>query len=132
MTVAEIAGRRASLGPMVRAMIRMRHKRRPAATIDLGAVGRAGLARLPDLLARWLPGGRIEGNEYVALNPLRADRRPGSFKVNLTTGQWADFAIEGARGRDVVSLAAYLGGIGRIEAAERLAAMLGIGTRDGR
>jgi len=32
----------------------------------------------------------------------------------------------------VVSLAAYLGGIGQVEAAERLAAMLGIGARDGR
>jgi hypothetical protein len=117
---------------MVRAMIRMSRKRRPAAPIDFDAVGRAGLARLPDLLARWLPGGRIEGTEYVALNPRRTDRRPGSFKVNLKTGQWADFAIEGARGRDVVSLAAYLGGVGQIEAAERLAAMLGIGARDGR
>jgi hypothetical protein len=126
------ARRRASLGPMVRPMIRMRRKRRPAAPIDFGAVGRAGLARLPDLLARWLPGVRVEGTEYVALNPLRTDRRPGSFKVNLKTGQWADFAIEGARGRDVVSLAAYLGGIGQMEAAERLAAMLGIGARDGR
>jgi len=117
---------------MVRAMNRMRRKQRPAAPIDFGAVGRAGLARLPDLLARWLPGGRIEGTEYVALNPRRADRRPGSFKVNLKTGQWADFAIEGARGRDVVSLAAYLGGIGQVEAAEKLAAMLGIEARNAR
>ena len=100
--------------------------------IDFGWINRAALARLPDILAHWLPGGRIEGAEYVALNPRRADHRPGSFKINLDTGQWADFAVEGARGRDVVSLAAYLGGIGQVEAAERLAAMLGIGARDGR
>jgi hypothetical protein len=117
---------------MARAMIRTRRKRRPASPIDFGAAARAGLARLPDLLARWLPGGRIEGTEYVALNPLRLDHRLGSFKVNLKTGQWTDFAIEGARGRDAVSLAAYLGGIGQVEAAERLTAMLGIGARDGR
>jgi hypothetical protein len=132
MSAADVtsgARRRTSLRQVVRAG--MRPKQRHAAPIDFGAVARAGLARLPDLLARWLPGGRIEGTEYVALNPRRADRRPGSFKVNLKTGQWADFAFEGARGRDVVSLAAYLDGTGQVEAAERLAAMLGIGARDG-
>jgi hypothetical protein len=108
---------------------------RPAAQarrVDFARINRAAVARLPDILARWLPGGRIEGAEYVALNPCRADHRPGSFKVNLNNGQWADFAVAGARGRDVVSLAAYLGGVGQVEAAERLAAMLGIGARDGR
>jgi hypothetical protein len=117
---------------MTRATVRTRRKRRPAAPIDFAAVARAGLGRLPDLLTRWLPGGRIEGGEYVALNPRRADRRPGSFKINLTTGQWADFAVAGARGNDVVSLAAYLGGIGQVEAAERLAAMIGIGVSHAR
>jgi hypothetical protein len=99
--------------------------------IDFARINRAALARLPDILARWLPGGRIEGAEYVTLNPRRTDHWPGSFKINLETGQWADFAIEGARGGDVVSLAAYLGDIGQVQAAERLAAMLGIGARDG-
>lgn len=100
--------------------------------IDFELVNRAALNRLPDLLARWLPGGRIAGSEYIARNPKRHDQRPGSFKINLASGRWADFAAEGARGRDVVSLAAYLGGIGQVEAAKRLAAMLGIGARDAR
>ncbi len=107
-------------------------KWRQARRLDFARINRAALARLPDILARWLPRGRVEGAEYVALNPRRADRRPGSFKINLATGQWADFAVDGARGRDTVSLAAYLGDIGQVEAAERLAAMLGIGARDGR
>jgi hypothetical protein len=96
------------------------------APIDFGAVARAGLAQLPHLLARWLPGGRIEGTEYVALNPKRADRHLGSFRINTRTGKWADFAVEGARGGDVVSLAAYLFGCPQGEAAEKLAAMLGV------
>jgi hypothetical protein len=100
--------------------------------IDFNRVNHAALALLPGLLRRWLPGGRIEGLEYVALNPRRADHRRGSFRINTRTGRWADFAVEGARGRDVVSLAAYLGGIGQVEAAKRLAAMLGIGERDAR
>jgi hypothetical protein len=92
--------------------------------IDFEAINKAALARLPDLLAHWLPDGRRSGHEYLARNPRRADRRPGSFSVNLNTGRWADFAV-GARGGDVVSLAAYIAGIGQADAARRLADMLG-------
>ena len=93
--------------------------------LDFRAVNHAALMALPALLRRWLPDGRSEGAEYVALNPKRADRRLGSFKVNLRTGKWGDFACE-ARGGDVVSLAAYLSGTGQVEAAGALAAMLGV------
>lgn len=37
--------------------------------VDFAAVSRAALGRLPDILARWLPGGRIEGREYIVRNP---------------------------------------------------------------
>lgn len=93
--------------------------------IDFVAVKRAALASLPALLARWLPDGRREGQEWTARNPTRTDRRAGSFKVNLRTGKWADFAT-GDRGGDVVSLAAYLSGTGQVEAARELARMLGL------
>ena len=93
--------------------------------IDFAAVNRAALARLPDILRRWLPGGRVEGHEYVVRNPRRADRRPGSFKINLATGRWGDFAT-GDRGGDVVSLAAYLAGSSQADAARNLMAMLRI------
>jgi hypothetical protein len=89
-------------------------------------VNRAALAVLPQLLAQWLPGGRIEGGEYVALNPRRADRRLGSFRINMRNGRWSDFAVEGARGGDLVSLAAYLWHLKQSEAAAKLAGMLGI------
>jgi hypothetical protein len=78
---------------------------------------------MPLLLARWLPDGRRYGREYVARNPTRADRRAGSFKVNLATGCWADFAT-GEKGGDAISLAAYVFGLSQAEAARRLAAML--------
>lgn len=93
--------------------------------MDFGAVNRAALARLPDLLARWLPGGRREGEEYLARNPTRADRRLGSFKINVTSGRWADFATND-RGGDPVSLRAYLDGSTQIEAARRLMFELGL------
>ena len=91
--------------------------------IDFAAVNRAALAALPALLRRWLPDGRQVGREYLARNPLRADRRSGSFKINVRTGRWADFAT-GVAGGDVISLCAYLAGIGQAEAARSLADML--------
>jgi len=96
--------------------------RRP---LDFTRINAAALPALPALCARWLPGGKRIGREYVALNPTRGDRRPGSFKVNLATGRWADFAT-GDRGGDAVSLAAYLFGLRQSEAARRLAHALGV------
>jgi hypothetical protein len=87
-------------------------------------------AQCADLIvSRWLPAGRREGQEWVARNPLRVDRHPGSFKVNLSTGAWSDFAT-GDRGSDLISLGAYLHRIGQREAAERLADMLGVNPYD--
>jgi hypothetical protein len=94
---------------------------------DFEAISRTALAVLPALLERWLPGGKFEGNEYIALNPRRADRYPGSFKVNIRTGKWADFACD-VTGGDPVSLAAYLSGLSQSDAARRLHAMLGLGA----
>ena len=96
-----------------------------AGGVDFGRVNAAALPVLPALLERWLPDGRRLGAEYVARNPTRADRRAGSFSVNIRTGRWADFAT-GERGGDVVSLAAYLHGLRQAEAARKLAAMLGL------
>ena len=94
-------------------------------TLDFAEINRAALARLDDIVRRWLPGGRIEGREYVVHNPRRHDQRPGSFKVNLQTGKWADWA-SGDKGGDPISLAAFLFGLRQVEAAQRLAEMLGL------
>ena len=94
--------------------------------IDFAAVNGAALANLPSLLARWLPDGRRDGREYIARNPCRADRKFGSFSVNLHSGKWADFAVD-ARGGDPVSLLAYLEGCLQSEAARRLAEDLALG-----
>ncbi len=93
--------------------------------LDFEAINRAALSGLPALVRRWLPDGRLLGREYTARNPTRADRRRGSFRVNVNTGKWADFATDDAGG-DVVSLAAYLSGTGQAEAARALADMLGV------
>ena len=99
--------------------------------IDFSAVNAAALRELPRVLARWLPEGRLQGSEFVARNPRRADRRPGSFRVNIRTGRWADFATADSGG-DPVSLAAFLFGLSQLEAARGLAAMLGLAREGGR
>ena len=91
---------------------------------DFAAVNAAALACLPALCARWLPDGFQRGNEWIAKNPTREDRRPGSFSINLVNGRWADFARSDARGGDPISLAAYLAGLSQTEAAHNLAEML--------
>jgi len=93
--------------------------------IDFHAINGAALAALPSILARWLPGGRRQGNEYVVRNPKRADGRPGSFSINLRSGRWSDFAT-GDAGGDPVSLAAYLFDLTQADAARRVADMLGM------
>lgn len=93
--------------------------------IDFKGINSEALAALLILLARWLPDGKRIGNEWVARNPRRIDRNPGSFKVNMGTGRWSDFAT-GDSGGDVVSLAAYLTGTAQAEAARNLADMLGV------
>ena len=96
-----------------------------AGTKPFAAVNRAALAALPAILDRWLPDDQRCGPDYVACNPRCDDRRPGSFKVNLRTGRWADFAT-GDRGGDPVSLAAYLFRLNQAEAARRLAEIRGV------
>ena len=97
--------------------------------LDFAEINRAALASFPALLQRWLPDGRLVGREFIARNPTRADRRPGSFRINVDSGRWADFAVD-AKGGDVVSLAAYLSGTGQGDAARGLAAMLGVRAND--
>ena len=50
----------------------------------------------------------VQGEELVARNPRREDRNLGSFRLNLDTGAWADFALDGVRGADPVSWLAYV------------------------
>jgi len=93
--------------------------------IDFQRINSAALANAVAVVRGLLPVGRMEGHEYVARNPLRPDRRLGSFKVNVTTGRWADFAT-GDGGGDLVSLAAFVAGLAQREAAIRLAESMGV------
>lgn len=98
--------------------------------MDFDHVNTAGLAVALAVVSALLPDGHQAGAEWVAKNPTRPDRKPGSFKVNLTTGKWGDFAT-GYRGGDLVSLAAYVTRQSQREAAIRLAESLAIDPFEG-
>jgi hypothetical protein len=93
--------------------------------IDFAAVNAICMSQFNSLLATWLPDGRLQGHDWVALNPTRADNRPGSFRINVDTGLWADFATPD-RGGDAVSLYAYLNGLTQTLAALELKQQLGM------
>ena len=59
------------------------------------------------LVRDWLPSGRREGDEWVAINPTRGDKKRGSFKINLRKGVWSEFAT-GETGGDIIDLHRYL------------------------
>jgi len=98
---------------------------RAARRIAFASIAVAALAHADTLTRRWLPNGRREGAEWVALNPTRTGKRKGSFKVNLRTGRWCDFAT-GDAGGDLIALAAYLFHLDQVDAARKIAAALGI------
>lgn len=93
--------------------------------IDFEGIAAAALAQAESLVREWLPDGKREGAEWTALNPTRNDQHPGSFKINLHTGRWSDFA-DNASGGDLISLYAYLHRLNQGQAARELAARLGM------
>jgi putative DNA primase/helicase len=98
--------------------------------IDFSDISNAALAALDMLIPKLLPGGHRSGDEWVCRNPTRNDNSAGSFKVNLRSGVWSDFAT-GDKGGDAIDLMAYLEGRSNLEAARELADMLGVKPNGG-
>ena len=94
-------------------------------SIAFRRIAEAAVPYADTIVRRWLPDGLREGTEWVCRNPRRADQRAGSFKVNMMTGKWGDFAT-GDAGGDIVSLGAYLFGLSQKESALKVAEMLAI------
>lgn len=92
--------------------------------IDFDQINHSIQPYILSLLRRLLPNGKIEGHEYVALNPTRCDKRRGSFRINTHTGRWGDFATRD-KGGDIISLWAYVRGISQIDAARELQSIVG-------
>jgi hypothetical protein len=93
--------------------------------VDFAAIKAASVGAAEMLVSRWLPHGRRVANEWVATNPTRPDCKPGSFKINLMTGVWADFAT-GETGGDMIDLHQYLYGGDTLNAAADVGDLLGV------
>lgn len=90
--------------------------------IDFATLAAALLDRAETLVAQWLPGGVRRGHEWVCGS--LGGEEGSSCSVNLTTGQWADFAGDD-RGSDLISLYAAIEGLNNGQAARKLMAELG-------
>jgi putative DNA primase/helicase len=99
--------------------------------LNIQAIAQASLAHAEGLLHEWLPDSKRQGREWVARNPTRLDAHLGSFKINLDTGAWADFATDESGG-DLVSLYAYLNRLSQGQAALELAEQLGLADHPSR
>lgn len=93
--------------------------------IDFATLAAALLSRAEHFLCLWLPGGKIDGHEYVG--PSKRHGGIGdSLKVNLRTGVWAYFGgAESDSGGDLTSLYAWLEGKSQRQAALELMEDLG-------
>ncbi|GAC22511.1 hypothetical protein GMES_0201 [Paraglaciecola mesophila KMM 241] len=94
--------------------------------LDFKHLADVALSRSHDVVEHYLPGGKYESDEYVVLNPKRSDSRAGSFKVNMVTGIWSDFAT-GDKGADLISLVAYVTNQSQGDAYKELSNYLGAG-----
>src|SRR3981189_844955 len=93
-----------------------------ASRVDFRDVSSAALGALDLIIPKLLPGGYRSGDEWICRNPTRNDGRPGSFKVNMRSGVWSDFAT-GDKGGDAIDLIVYLEGKSKLDAARELAAL---------
>lgn len=101
---------------MHRIAVTTRHRHQ----IDFQRIAHAALQRSHELVPAMLKHGHRRGDEWLATNPTRADRKVGSFRINLRTGLWGDFAV-GMTGGDLISLLAYLENRSQTDAALILA-----------
>lgn len=93
---------------------------------DFDEINSAAKPSMLAILRRILPGGKVVGPEYISRNPTRSDNHPGSFKVNLRTGRWTDFATDD-KGGDIISLVAFLQGVTQAKALRLVANLIGMG-----
>lgn len=124
--LASVRRQAAGRGLTARQMAALRRIAGASPAPDYAAVNAAALARLPEVVARLLPGGRAHGAEWHAGS--LGGEAGSSLRVRLTgerKGRWCDFAT-GESGGDPVSLAAAVARVPQGEAAQRLARMLGM------
>ena len=97
--------------------------RDPLPPINFAALADALLGYADTLIARWLPGGKMSGKNYMCGSVTGGSGN--SFGIDPRTGKWGDFA-SGEMGNDLISLYAAHSGIGMGKAAVELAHEFGL------
>ena len=93
--------------------------------LDFQGLAASLLSRARPLLESWLPGGKVQGHEYVCAGLNGGSGR--SFSVNLTNGKWSEFnGVDDLKGGDLTSLYAAINHIGQGEAFRLLSAEVGL------
>ena len=75
--------------------------------MNINNVNAHALQHAETLLKLWLPDGKVVGSEFIAKNPTRSDENPGSFKINIQTGKWGDFALDDEKSKGVNFMSLY-------------------------
>jgi predicted P-loop ATPase len=86
--------------------------------LDFKALNELLLQDAERLLEDWLPNGRLIGSEYTCGDLSGSHGQ--SFKVNINTGLWCDFADPEFKGGDLISLFAAIQDIEQVEAYKKL------------
>lgn len=101
------------------------HQNNNKKQINFTGLSQAILPKAQYLIGQLGLQGKLVGNEFSAINPRRQDKHLGSFRINIKTGKWADFATSD-KGGDLVSLYAYIKKIDQKAAAIELCQQYGI------
>lgn len=99
--------------------------------VDIAVIVAGLNARIREVCERLGLRGQVQGHDFVAFNPMRADRHLGSFRICVTgakAGVWKEFS-SGEAG-DGLDLVAYCLGGGKAEAVAWGKAFLGLDGAD--
>lgn len=93
--------------------------------LDFKRLNSLALSQAENVVSHYSPNGKLNGCEWVAVNPARNDASARSFSVNVDTGVWMDFATND-KGGDLISYVAYTQRVSQGDAYKLLAHYLGV------
>jgi putative DNA primase/helicase len=91
--------------------------------MDFESLASDVLSRWQNFVPTWLPGGKLVGKNYQCSDITGGNGQ--SFKVDITTGVWIDFANDSLKGGDLISLYAAIKNMKQIQAARELSEQVG-------
>ena len=97
--------------------------------MDFKKINSLALAQAENVVSHYAPNGKLNGREWVAVNPSRNDKSARSFSVNVDKGCWSEFS-SGESGGDLISYVAHCLRISQGDAYKTLAHFLGVSDEE--